>query len=341
MGKKGCEVFRVEFGRPATYNRGMEMQERPLSFFDPVDERFRVSRTAPDSRLEQSIRAHGVVSPLAAVWRADRPVLLCGWRRLDVCRELGLSSIPVRMFDIPDNITAFDLAVGENLSLRGFDFLEKADILDRYAGFGLHEKALLRDICPRLSIPSSRRYLDVYLKAARGGEELRRFAAEHNPDLPAVRALLELKEDVYPLLFPILSRLSRNKRVELLDHLLETSRRDELTPRDLLSSGDIRSVEDNPNLSDRQKAEEIRRILRMRRLPALTARAALFLEMVKNAQPPESLKFEPSPFFEEDRIRISFEFGTIGEFENILSSLSSLPGSPAFGALLETFGETP
>ena len=47
------------------------------------------------------------------------------------------------------------------------------------------------------------------------------------------------------------------------------------------------------------------------------------------------------PFFEEDRIRISFEFGTIGEFENILSSLSSLPGSPAFGALLETFGETP
>ncbi|MBU4330305.1 MAG: hypothetical protein KKB53_07360, partial [Acidobacteria bacterium] len=71
------------------------------------------------------------------------------------------------------------------------------------------------------------------------------------------------------------------------------------------------------------------------------ARAALFQEMVKNAQPSESLKFEPSPFFEEDRIRISFEFGTIGEFENILSSLSSLPGSPAFGVLLETFGETP
>ncbi|MFH2041704.1 MAG: hypothetical protein ABIJ35_04180, partial [Acidobacteriota bacterium] len=63
--------------------------------------------------------------------------------------------------------------------------------------------------------------------------------------------------------------------------------------------------------------------------------------MVKNAQPPESLKFEPSPFFEEDRICISFEFGTIGEFENILSSLSSLPGAAAFGALLKTFGNTP
>lgn len=89
------------------------------------------SRNAADdlTSLEKSIRELGLLFPLFV--NPDN-ILIAGHRRLEACRRLGLTHVPVFRVDVePDSLRALDLLIQENLCRRDLNVEELETLIGR------------------------------------------------------------------------------------------------------------------------------------------------------------------------------------------------------------------
>lgn len=82
-----------------------------------------------DAPLIESIRQRGVLSPLII---REGNILVAGERRLDACRELGLSFIPCRNLEQLPLIEAFLIELQENLARKQLTWQEEAAAIHSY-----------------------------------------------------------------------------------------------------------------------------------------------------------------------------------------------------------------
>lgn len=76
--------------------------------------------------LEQSIRANGLISPIA-VARFDgeaQLMLIAGGRRLRACKQIGMSVIPTRIYNNPDELELRVIELAENLHRKDMTWKE-------------------------------------------------------------------------------------------------------------------------------------------------------------------------------------------------------------------------
>ena len=88
-------------------------------------------RNAADdlSSLQKSIRDLGLLFPLLV--NANQ-VLIAGYRRLEACRRLGWTSVPVLRVDVDENsLRALDILVQENLCRRDLNPEELEHLIER------------------------------------------------------------------------------------------------------------------------------------------------------------------------------------------------------------------
>lgn len=87
------------------------------------------------SELAQSVRTHGVLEPLLARSVADgRLELLAGHRRLEASRLAGLQTVPVRVLEIKDDVTAAIIAIVENADREDLSAWEEAQAVANLRG---------------------------------------------------------------------------------------------------------------------------------------------------------------------------------------------------------------
>lgn len=139
--------------------------------------------------LADSIREHGVLSPLIVRRHEGRYVLIAGERRLRAAGLAGLEEVPVLVRDAEQPVEQLELALVENLQRADLDPIEAARGYERLVReFGLtQEKVAERVGLDRSTVANAIRLLgapDFVLQAVRDG----RITAGH------ARALLPLEE---------------------------------------------------------------------------------------------------------------------------------------------------
>lgn len=83
--------------------------------------------TGSVQELAESVRTHGVLEPLLARALPDGTLeLLAGHRRLEAARLAGLQTVPVRVLDIKDDLTAAIVAIVENADRKDLSAWEEA-----------------------------------------------------------------------------------------------------------------------------------------------------------------------------------------------------------------------
>ncbi len=138
-----------------------------LTEIDLRDRRFMISEHFSPERLVLSIKRIGLVERPVVTKRGRKWVLVTGWKRILACRQLGLSFIPVAVLDEPDDCRAFLFSVYENLGVREFSYLEKAEILARLDAFGMTKAEMASKILPLLHIPPTESHLECLMAVAR------------------------------------------------------------------------------------------------------------------------------------------------------------------------------
>jgi len=87
--------------------------------------------------LSASVKSHGILQPLVVRQVGGQFQLIAGERRLRAAREVGLTSVPVRVVDFNDQQT-LEAALAENIQRADLNPIEKAqgfkDYLDRFGG---------------------------------------------------------------------------------------------------------------------------------------------------------------------------------------------------------------
>ena len=294
------------------------------------DERFRISYYFDLEKMVTSIQEMGLLNPLLITSREGHFILVSGWKRIMACLRLSLSLVPVLVVERENELETFLRAFYENLAVREFSLIEKAEIIARLKRFGEDEDKIVRRYLPLLNIPPTLPYLDSYLAFSQFEPELKEFIHEKNLPFSLARLFIEFSSLERKRLLPLVSHFSQSKMIEFLEYLKEISRRDELPVRKILASNEIKNIIGSRRLSSLQKADMIRLVLRKKRYPHLSSWEEFFGSLRKKMRWPKEIAINPSPFFEEKRLSVTFNFKNKQEFEACLFRLEELSSRRGF-----------
>ena len=299
------------------------------------DERYRTSFHFSLEKLKLSLKETGLLHPPLVVFRSERFILVSGWKRILACAELSLSPIPVLITEEKDDLKTFLMAFYENLATREFSLLEKAEILTRLKRFGEDEKRIIRHYLPLLDIPATLLYLDTYLAFSQFEPEVKKAVHEKNMSFSSVKPLVEFSSRERKQLLPLLLPLGQNKRRELLEDILEVSRKSDTAVHKILLSPEIKAVQESETLTPLQKADSIRLLSRKKRYPAFSSLQDSFESLLRKIDWPEEIAISPSPFFEEEDFTVRFTFRSEEQLMAGLLKLEELSARKDFSKIFK------
>ena len=304
---------------------GLDLHELNLE-----DTRFRTSGFFSSDRLALSIKKIGLLYPLLVTLRDGRFVLVSGWKRLAACLKLGIPRAPALILDEPDDLKAFIFALYENLAGREFPLLEKAEIVAKLDAFGMAGSKIIKDILPLLQIPPTAFYLDSFLSISRLDPTAKKAVAAKNLPFPIARMLAEFQAGDMGKIIPLLLPIGQNKQREILEDLLEISRRKNISPRNILETPGIQAILQSSKWPPVQKSERVRLALRRERFPHLSAWEESLLSALRELGWPKMISLEPAPYFETDDLEASFRFKDEKEFKACLRKLLEVSSRQEF-----------
>jgi hypothetical protein len=307
-----------------------KLKQLDLHELNLEDTRFRISEFFSSDRLALSIKKIGLLYPLLVTLRKGRFVLVSGWKRLSACLKLGISRAPALILDEPDDLKAFLFGLYENLAGREFPLLEKAEIVARLDAFGMAGSKIMKDILPLLQIPPTAFYLDSFLSISRLDSIAKKAIAAKNLPFPIARMLAEFQTEDLEKIIPLLLPLGQNKQREVLEDLLEISKRKNIFPRHILETPGIRAVLQSSKWPPVQKSERVRLALRRERFPHLTAWEESFQSALRELGWPRGISLEPAAYFETDDMEASFRFKGEKEFQARLRQLLDVSSRQEF-----------
>ncbi|MDH5743410.1 MAG: ParB/RepB/Spo0J family partition protein [Candidatus Aminicenantes bacterium] len=313
----------------------MNLRQISLDVIDLKDERFRFSYHFDLDRLLLSVKEIGLVNPPVVINRESRFILVTGWKRFFTCLELSLTPLPVFILEQDDDFKAFLFSLYENLTHRDFDLLEKAEILRLLKGFIKDEKQLVKDYLPLLGIPATLPYLDLYVKISQLESRWKKVIYEKKMSLASVELLTEFDVLERELLLPLILPLSQNKQKQILDDLIQISRKEEISLKKILATQEIQPVLKSEKLTPLQKAEKIHILLRKERYPSLSAWKESFDASLKRACLSKEVTVESSSFFENGEFSVSFSLRDKEEFSKRLAKLEKLISDEALISLFK------
>ena len=305
----------------------------PLKQIDGEDRVFAVSPVwFPLGRLVSSVEQVGIISPLHLQRsEAGKLRIVMGFRRFRAAQVIGLAEVPGLLRE-GGSQQLFREGILDNVGSRCLHDLEKAWILLKLRSqFGLDESALIQDYLSLLGLRPDRFHLRHYLALARLPELIQRAVYEYLDGELAVR-VARWQQDEQELFLVISSehRLGRNKQ-KLLFGLLDDLRMQqrlsgggssEISPLQVLwQRAGLEEVAKDEQVAPSERFERIVQRLRELRYPTLSQHEGRYRLLKKGLKLPPEIQFRPPPFFEGERISVSFSCRTAEEFLSLADRL--------------------
>jgi ParB/RepB/Spo0J family partition protein len=310
-----------------------------ISDIDWADETFSVNFMPDLSRLRSSIEAVGLLQPVVLRRKGNAYQTVRGFRRLAALRALERTDVPATIcHEDADERVLFLEALHENLLTRDLNAVEKALALDHLVNrFGMEPQRVVREILPLFDLETNGKILSTFLALARMENEVREFVVREKVSRNNIRKLAALSAeerlDLVAFISPL--KLGENTMRELLTLFEEIGRRERSPIREIAERPEVREILLHPELTPSQKTEKLKKALTALRYPGLQRQEAEFESSRRELELPTGISVRPSPFFEGKELRIDFQFSSEEDYRKALSTLSALPGKPAFRALLE------
>jgi hypothetical protein len=290
-------------------------------------------------KLLLSIQTVGLIElPLLQVKKDGLLRIVCGGRRLAVCKKIGLHSPTCRV--LPSSIEherCLRLAIYDNVAQRTLNAVEKSFVLAKMADY-LEKRHLIDEFMPLLDLEPSitlfNRYLglhdleQVILDSLATGRLNERIAFVLARQKQADRlAYLRLFEE-----FPF----SVSVQEELLETVEEIARKENFTAEQVLSSKEFRVLRQTSKRPARQRAQEIRKHLQDRCSPRLTARRERFAREARDLGLPSGVRLIPPPYFEGPKWILECTFERAEELASRLRRVAQLADQPELQGIMES-----
>jgi hypothetical protein len=290
-------------------------------------------------KLLLSIQTVGLIEPPLVQGKKNGLFrIVCGGRRLAACKKFGLDSVACRLLPTStDRQRCLRLAIYDNVAQRTLNPVEKSLVLTKMADY-LEEPQLINEFMPLLDLEPSlklfNRYLGLldlekvildYLALGRLNERIAFALAKENQG--ARLAYLRLFEEL---------PFSVSVQEELLAAVEQIARKENLTPEQLLSSGEVGVLRKTAKRPARQRAQQIRKHLQDRCNPRLTARRERFAREVRSLGLPAGVRLVPPPYFEGPKWILECTFERADELARRLRHVAQLADLTDLQSIMES-----
>jgi len=312
----------------------------PISEIDPTDDTYRLSLRTDPAGLVSAIRAVGLINPPVLRHKDNRSYrIVCGFRRVEVCRSLGWLEINGRV--VVGDLSELDLlklAILDNRSHRPLNIVEQARGIQKLSAH-IPVKNRLEVLASLLGFPPNRKVFQKISALSRLPQVVQAGLVDETISLEAGADLSCLSREEALAFFDVLTglKLSQNKQTEIIRLVREIAAREDLQALQVLQGEDIRAIVDSPAFNRNEKGSLLRAYLKKRRFPTLAKTEERFLRDLKALKLNEDVYITPPAHFEGASYALQMAFKNLEDFNKGRQTLNAMAKNPALKRLLERY----
>jgi ParB/RepB/Spo0J family partition protein len=314
----------------------MKYEAVQIEALDFHDKTFLISPPDNDTSIQNSIEELGLINLPSLRSNGDKYQIICGWRRIKVCMQLGYDEIPsvvYKMDELSDE-DCLKFVLYENQ--RRLNEIDKAELILKFQRLcDLNDNELIQKVLPLFGIGATRKNLERYMSLTGLEGEIKEACYTEKISSEQVLSLSEVDGDKrLEILTRILKRFkfNNNETREMIRDLAAVASRDKLSIGriiDRISSEIGRSGGKN----------EFRHALKRLRHPTLSKVEENYNTCLSGFNLPKGITLYRSPFFENNDLEVRLTFGTSDRFSELLSYLSSVVDDGSIEKLLSIVKE--
>ncbi len=301
-----------------------------LDHIDFNDTLYRIPSAPYSSRLFDSIADTGLINLPTLVKHGEGYRILLGWKRLAVCKELGLKDEVCRVYD-PEELTATEVIKLIYLdNEHRFTDLERALLFSKFKELsGLNDRELTTTVLPLLGVSPSGKNLERMTKLAGLDQEVIDATLEERITVEQANLLANI-EDISErqyLLKEVLIKygLNNNEARETVYELLELAAIKGVSTKEIVEAA-IAGVANKQIFRERVKSL---------RYPEYSSVVDEFQKIRKEMGLPESVNIAHDRYFERDDLQIRFKINSSDDLDRVITSLKNANDTGSIRKLLE------
>ena len=282
----------------------------PLSEIDLHDRLtdFSLNPNGCPEKLLDSVKEVGIRHPIS-ICSTNKPYkIISGHKRVQATIKAGLTSIPA--FFVPTMDDALVTNLKENFALRHYSDIEKGCILNKLISEGFEEDTIIDLYMPLLELERSKKIFQDLILVKNIGSELQKLLHRSNVPVKVFQIFFAWDNENQEAAekFFAATRPGVNKWRDLLELIEEISRRDEISPKDILfTSATIETLKEK-SLTPPQKYDRIHQALQQKRYPVLSDLKKQVLRALDEMKLDDKTRLKYDDAFESDEMKLELKF---------------------------------
>ncbi|MGD8963640.1 MAG: ParB/RepB/Spo0J family partition protein [Desulfobacterales bacterium] len=308
-----------------------------LTDIDTQDATYRITTRNQLEDLLDTISSLGLLHPPMLIENRSGYGVVCGFRRIAACRQLGWKSISAIIHAADqDRFQIARLAIADNSLQRPLNLIETSRALNLLAdtspdrqqlemaalalGLPVHPAVAtkVQQLC-RLAIPIQQGILSGSINLAMA-LELRKMDAKDAEMLVALFNRL---------------KLGLNKQRELLLLVTEIAKCEDTSIRELIDEQPLQDILQNADLDRAIQRQQIRSLLRQKRYPAITEAEANYQKQVRQLKLGKHIQLVPPRDFEDTTYAMTLHFQNRQELNDLNAKINRILEHPALDKILK------
>ena len=290
------------------------------------------------SKLERSIRASGIETPLHVLFTGRGYRLISGFNRFRIAVKLGMSKIPgVIHSDEEKLMDIFHAILLEHLTCRTLTLVEKARIIQILDQLNIAPEEIQKEFLPLLDIPESLEIVNDLKGLLKFPPEVLKYIERYNLSLKQTKIFKRLFYSDQKLMANLGLSL-QIRAMELSDIIFmfyDISHRDDIPIKEIFEKRGVENILESNDFTRNEKLAQIKEKLQGMRYPKLTFWNENLEKLKKKEKLPMRAQLSWNKSLEKPGLKLQTEIRSIEDVDRIVSYLSAVSTKKNFEEMLK------
>jgi len=308
-----------------------------LPLIDSKDDSFRITTQKNIDHLMDSIDNVGLLNLPLLIEKSSGYKIVCGFRRIEACRQLDWSDIEVRILDSDTKrLECIKYAITDNSLQRPLNLIEQSRSINMLCDFFKDFSSLGKELSD-MGLPDNQSIIKKINELCHLPGSVQNGILSNTISLIMALELGRLQQEAgegFAKLFETL-KLSLNKQREILTLVKEISLREDISILKVIENNILQKILTNEDLDRNQKIRKIRTYLKQRRFPVITAAEKEFEKHLKKLKLGNGIKLIPPDNFEGSIYFLKFSFRNLIELKDRKASFDAFIQNPSLRKIFD------
>ena len=308
-----------------------------LTDIDTQDATYRITTRNQLEDLLDTISYLGLLHPPVLIENRSGYGVVCGFRRIAACRQLGWKSLSATIHAADqDRFQIARLAIADNSLQRPLNLIETSRALNLLADTS-PDRQQLEMAAQALRLPVNPSVAEKVQQLCRLAIPIQQGILSDSINLAMALELGKMDTKDAEKLVALFNRLKLglNKQRELLLLVTEISKLEDTSIRELIEEQPLQDILQNTDLDRAIQRQQIRSLLRQRRYPAITEAEANYRKQVRQLKLGKHIQLVPPRDYESTTYNMTLHFQNRQELNDLNAKIKRIIEHPALDKILK------